>query len=77
VARLEDEKGALRSIFYAWEAEKTHEEMYADAKEAVAAGKDIESAPVYVCPVCGHTVIGGAPDKCPVCKVSGKKFLEF
>ncbi len=22
---------------------------------------------VYVCPICGHTVIGEAHDKCPIC----------
>ena len=77
VAKLQGEKGAVRSIHYALEAEKIHEVMYGEAKESVAAGKDIESAPVYVCPVCGHTVIGEAPDKCPVCGLPKKKYHEF
>lgn len=77
VAKLQGEKGAVRSIHYALEAEKIHEVMYGEAKESVAAGKDIESAPVYVCPVCGHTVIGQAPDKCPVCGLPKKKYHEF
>jgi rubrerythrin len=77
VAKLQDEKGAVRSIHYALEAEKIHEVMYGEAKESVAAGKDIESAPVYICPVCGHTVIGEAPDKCPVCGLPKKKYHEF
>ena len=77
VAKLQDEKGAVRSIHYALEAEKIHEVMYGDAKESVEAGKDIESAPVYVCPVCGHTAIGEAPDKCPVCGLPKKKYHEF
>ena len=33
----------------------------------VEAGKDLEDLPVYVCPVCGHTVLGEPPDVCPVC----------
>ena len=78
VAKLQDEKGAQRSIFYALEAEKIHELMYANAKEAVEAGHDIESSPVYVCPVCGHTHIGEeAPDKCPICGVKKEKYKKF
>ncbi len=77
VAKLQEEKGATRSIHYAMEAEKIHETMYGDAAESVKAGKDIESAPVYVCPVCGHTVIGEAPENCPVCNLPRNKYQEF
>ena len=44
VARLQGEKGAIRSIHYALEAEKIHEAMYTEAKGAVTAGKDIQAA---------------------------------
>ena len=77
VARLQDEKGAMRSIHYALEAEKIHEAMYGEAKNMVASGSDIQAAPVFVCPVCGHTVIGEAPDKCPVCGTSKDKYHKF
>ncbi len=77
VARLQEEKGAIRSIHYALEAEKIHEAMYTGARESVGAGKDIKSAPVFVCPVCGHTVIGEAPEKCPICGVPKDKYREF
>jgi rubrerythrin len=77
VARLQEEKGATRSIHYALEAEKIHEVMYGDAKTAVEAGSDIPSAPVFVCPVCGHTVIGEAPDQCPVCGLPHDRYHEF
>ena len=77
VAKLQEEKGALRSIHYALEAEKIHEAMYGQAKEAVKAGNDIKAAPVFICPVCGHTAIGEAPDKCPVCGLLKKKYREF
>jgi len=77
VARLQEEKGAVRSIHFALEAEKIHEAMYTEAKGSIAAGKDIKSAAVYVCPVCGHTVIGEAPDKCPICGVPKDKYREF
>ncbi len=77
VARLQGEKGAIRSIHYALEAEKIHEAMYTEAKGAVTAGKDIQAAAVYVCPVCGHTVIGQAPDKCPICGLPQDKYREY
>ena len=77
VAHLQGEKGAQRSIHFALEAEKTHEKMYGEAKRLVEAGRDMESALVYVCPTCGHTVIGDPPDKCPVCGVKKEKFRKF
>ena len=77
VARLQEEKGAIRSIHFAVEAEKIHEAMYTDTRKSVEAGKDIKAAPVFVCPVCGHTVIGEAPDKCPICGVPKDRYREF
>ena len=58
----------MLSIHYALEAEKIHEAMYGEAKQLVEAGKDRPAAPVCICPICGYTVIGEAPDMCPVCK---------
>jgi rubrerythrin len=77
VAELQEEKGALRSMHFALEAEKIHEVMYADAKASVEEGQDIPTATVFVCPVCGHTAIGEAPDKCPVCGLPHDRYKEF
>jgi len=77
VAKLQNEKGAMLSIHYALEAEKIHEAMYGEAKNMAASGSDIQSAPVFVCPVCGHTVIGEAPDKCPICATPKGKYRQF
>ncbi len=77
VAKLQEEKGAMRSIHYALEAEKIHEAMYGEAKNMVASGSDIQAAAVFVCPICGHTVIGEAPDKCPVCGAPKEKYRRF
>jgi rubrerythrin len=32
---------------------------------------------VYICPVCGYTVEGKAPDYCPVCGAPKEKFKAF
>lgn len=77
LAKFQKEKGAIRSFYYALEAEKIHEVMYTEARELVIAGNDIETAPVFVCPVCGHTAIGEAPDKCPVCGLPKDKYHQF
>ena len=47
------------------------------ALEAVKTGSDLEAAAIYVCPVCGNTVEGAAPDKCQVCGMPGEKFIEI
>jgi rubrerythrin len=77
VAKLQEEKGALRSIFYALEAEKIHEVMYGEAQETVKTGSDIKAQKVFVCSVCGHTIFGDAPDRCPICKAVKAKYKEF
>ncbi len=77
VAKLQEEKGAMLSIHYALEAEKIHEAMYIEAQQTVKGDQDIPSAPVYICPVCGYTVIGEPPEKCPVSKTLKDKFHKF
>jgi rubrerythrin len=77
VAKLQDEKGAHISIHYALEAEKIHEAMYEEAKKLVKSGQDIAGNAVYICPVCGFTVIGEPPDKCPVSGTPKEKFKKF
>nr|MDO8110545.1 rubrerythrin family protein [Candidatus Sigynarchaeota archaeon] len=71
------EKGAIMSISGALAAEKQHEKLYADAIIKVSDNKDIDVKKVSVCSVCGHTVIGDAPDECPVCKAKKKMFTTY
>jgi rubrerythrin len=77
VAEQEGEKRALGSMDDALAAEKVHAALYAAAQAAVAAGKDIGDAPVFVCETCGFTVEGEAPEKCPVCGAVRTKFRQF
>jgi len=77
IAELEEEPGAARATLYALEAEKIHAAMYADAKAAADAGKDIELAEVHVCGVCGYTGVGEPPDECPVCGAKKQSFKLF
>ncbi len=76
-AEEEGDRRAAISMKNALEVEKVHHGLFNQALAAVETGKDRGDAPVRVCPVCGHTVIGDAPDQCPVCKVKGEKFMEI
>lgn len=76
-AEFQDEKGAKRSFHYALEAEKIHADLFQKALDAVKAGKDMELEKIYICPVCGHTVLDAAPEKCPVCGAKQEKYVEF
>lgn len=76
-AKLQDEDGAVRSTYYALEAEKIHADWYKNAKEAVDKGEDVKVDTIHICSVCGHTREGEAPDKCPICGASKDKFRAF
>jgi rubrerythrin len=56
--------------------EKTHFDLYSKALETLNTGKDLSPASIYVCDICGHTHVGEAPDKCPVCGAPKAKFKE-
>lgn len=76
-AVFQNEQGAQRSFHYALEAEKIHAALFAKAQEAAKEGKDVELSAVYICPICGHTILDGAPDHCPVCGAKKELYKEF
>lgn len=76
-AQSQGEKTAETYFNYALAAEKVHAGMYKAASEAVTAGRDIEFKPIHVCPVCGFTMEGEAPDRCPVCSTPKDRFVAF
>ncbi len=77
VAELQNERGAVRSTKWAQEVEKTHAEMYTDAKKAVDGSQDSEVEKVHVCSVCGWTGVGEPPDNCPLCNAKKELFKIF
>jgi rubrerythrin len=76
-AELQQEKEAVRSFDWAWQAEQIHAAMYREAKEAVAMGRDYDIGLIYICSVCGHTVAAEAPDRCPICNAKEDDYHEF
>ncbi|MBS3819828.1 rubrerythrin family protein [bacterium] len=77
VAQEQGEKKAETVTQWALKAEKVHSQLYEKAREQAKKHQDLESTPVHVCQVCGYTVEGEAPEKCPVCGSPKKKFKKF
>ncbi|AGK61549.1 Rubrerythrin [Archaeoglobus sulfaticallidus PM70-1] len=75
-AKKEGNKQAERTFTWAIEAEKVHAELYKRAIAAVEQGKDVEVGDLYICEVCGFTVEGEVPEKCPVCGAKADKFRK-
>jgi len=77
LAEAEAEGHHARLMFgYAVKAEAVHAELYQKALEAVAAGHDLSEVKFYLCPVCGHIEFGVAPERCPICRALGSKYVE-
>jgi rubrerythrin len=77
VAVVQGEKQAEIYVDWALASEKVHVCLYQKAKQAVDSKKDAEFGSINVCTVCGYTVDGKAPEKCPVCNSSKDKFKAF
>jgi len=77
VANMQDESAAVRSMEFAIAAEKIHAAMFDKARKAVDAGNDVELGPVQICSVCGHTIEGDAPERCPICNAVKEKYIPF
>lgn len=77
VAALQGNQSARTSISYALNAEKDHQQIYDSTLRGVEGEADLDTRAVRVCPICGHTVLGDAPDACPRCGTAGVYFKEF
>jgi rubrerythrin len=76
-AEFQNEAGAKRSFHFSLEAEKQHVALFQMALSAVTSGKDIELEAIYICPVCGHTVLNEAPVNCPICGATREMYHRF
>ena len=75
-AEKEGNKRAEISFKNALAVEKIHFGLYTEALNTLKAGKDLAAAAIYVCEVCGNTMVGSAPDRCPVCNAPKERFSE-
>jgi rubrerythrin len=76
IAAEEGENQAAWSFNIANEVEKIHADLYKKAAVALAEYADLEDMEYYVCDVCGNTVEGAPPAKCPICNAGAKAFTK-
>ena len=77
VAKEEQNDRAAHTFALAEAVEKIHHAFFEAALAEVKEGKKPAEATYYVCQVCGNTVAGSAPDKCPVCGAVAKAFKKM
>ncbi|MHC4461975.1 MAG: rubrerythrin family protein [Planctomycetota bacterium] len=75
-AQTEENDPAVFSFKHALAVEEIHHGLYTEALDAVKSGSDLPEAKIFVCAVCGNTIKGGIPDKCPVCGAAKEQFKE-
>jgi len=73
-AEAEGETKARNSFDMANQVEEIHHGLLKNALDMLEKGQSVEEKPFYVCQVCGNTVEGEAPDRCPVCGAPKKMF---
>jgi rubrerythrin len=76
VAKQEGNKQAAWSFDVANKVEQIHAKLYNKAIDALKNRKVLEKVDYYVCGVCGNTVEGAPPDKCPICGTPKEKFFK-
>jgi rubrerythrin len=75
---VEDQADKAQTSFeWANTVEQIHYNLFQEMLKAVKEKQSIPNASYYVCPLCGNTVLGQAPDKCPICGTLGKKFKKI
>ena len=73
-AKAESNDKARFSFDVANKVEKVHHGLYQKALEALDGGEKLKDESYFVCQVCGNTVAGEAPEKCPICGAPRKMF---
>lgn len=76
VAKKEENRQAVWSFDMANKVEQVHAGLFSKALDALKNKKELPKTDYYVCQVCGQTVEGEAPDKCPICGAPRTKFSK-
>jgi rubrerythrin len=75
-AKQEGNKQAAWSFDVASKVEQVHAKLYQKAVDALKSKKQMEKVDYYVCGVCGNTIEGTPPDRCPICGSPKEKFFK-
>ncbi len=77
IAKQEENDQAAWSFDVANKVEQVHAGLFSKAVEALRNNKELTKIDYYVCSVCGNTVEGMAPEKCPICGAPKTKFFKI
>jgi len=75
-AKSEGNDKAENSFDLANRVEKIHHKLFGAALKDLEAAKAFKDEPYYVCQICGNTVEGEAPERCPVCGAPRSRFKK-
>ena len=75
-AKKEGNKQAAWSFDVANKVEQIHAGLYQKAIDALKNKTEPAKVDYYVCSVCGNTVEGSAPGRCPICGSPKEKFFK-
>ncbi len=73
-AEAEGADKARDSFGLANKVEQIHHRLFETSLGKLEKGEATSEKPIYVCQVCGNTVEGEAPEKCPICGAPREKF---
>ena len=73
-AEAESEQEASGSFDLANRVEKIHHGLFSRALDKLERNEDVEVEQFHVCQVCGYTVEGQAPERCPICGAPRSRF---
>ena len=75
-AKQEGNKQASWSFDVASKVEQVHAKLFQKAIDTLKGKKQLEKVDYYVCGVCGNTVEGTPPERCPICGSPREKFFK-
>ena len=75
-AKTEGNQKAENSFDLANKVEQIHHKLFQAALKDLESGAAAKDAPYYVCQVCGNTVLGEVPERCPICGAPRSQFKK-
>ena len=73
-AKAETNTSAERSFDLANKVEQIHHRLFQGALSSLESDGSLGDMPYFVCQVCGNTVEGEAPERCPICGAPQSRF---
>ena len=77
IAKQEGDQKAAWSFDLANRVEQVHAKLFSKAAEMLKNKKELGKTDYFVCGVCGNTVEGVPPEKCPICNSPKTRFFRI